>query len=47
MCEVNGAPVDMLLFVLNADDGLVGFSDQRDAKGVSVLSSFQHLIDQG
>ena len=34
MCEVNGAPVDMMLFVLNADDGVVSFSDQRDAKGV-------------
>ena len=38
MCEVKGAPVDMLLFVLDADDKLVAFSEQRDAKGVSTLS---------
>jgi len=35
-CEVSGAPVDMMLFLLNADDGLVSFSEQRDAKGVSL-----------
>jgi len=30
----------MMLFVLNTDDSLVAFSEQRDAKGVSVLSQF-------
>jgi len=38
MCEVKGAPVDMMLFVLDADDNLVTFSEQRDAKGVSIVS---------
>jgi len=46
MCEVNGAPVDMMLFVLNnADDRLVGFSEQRDAKGVSTVSHCWRLAD--
>lgn len=38
LCEVNGAPVDMMMFVLNADDNLVAFCEQRDQKGVSTLS---------
>jgi len=38
MCEVKGAPVDMMLFILNTDDNLVAFSEQRDAKGVSAVS---------
>ena len=39
-CEVKGAPVDMMLFVLNADDNVVAFCEQRDAKGVSALSCY-------
>lgn len=38
LCEVNGAPVDMMMFVLNADDNLVAFCEQRDQKGVSMHS---------
>jgi len=38
MCEVKGAPVDMMVFVLDADDNLVTFSEQRDDKGVSTVS---------
>ena len=44
MCEVKGTPVDMMLFVLNADDNLVAFSEQRDAKGVSTLSVRSYFI---
>lgn len=35
-CEAAGCPVDMMIFVLDVDDSLVAFSDQRDVKGVSV-----------
>jgi len=44
MCEVKGVPVDMTLFVLNADESLVAFSEQRDAKGVSPVSFCQLLV---
>ena len=44
MCEVKGAPVDMMLFILNTDDNLVAFSEQRDAKGVSAVSVCSHFI---
>jgi len=43
MCEVKGAPVDMMVFVLNADDNLVAFSEQRDAKGVSTVLLYWHF----
>ena len=33
--EVKGAPVDMLVFLLNTEDKVMAFSEQRDAKGVS------------
>jgi len=43
MCEVQGTPVDMMVFVLSADDNLIAFSEQRDAKGVSTPLIYSHL----
>lgn len=40
-CEKSGAPVDVMLFILDAENKLIAFTDQRDQKGVGFS---QHRI---
>lgn len=34
ICEKSGAPVDVMLFILDSENKLIAFTDQRDQKGV-------------
>lgn len=40
-CEKSGAPVDVMLFILDSENNLTAFTDQRDQKGVGFS---QHRI---